>query len=142
MSDDPRPIGVLCVDDNPLVAEAVAAKLRLEGGFEWMGHLAAADDLAATVLQRRPSIVLLDIDMPGLDPFDAMHDLLECCAECRVIVFSGLVTQELLERAIRSGAWGYVSKSDGEEAMIDSIRLVALGEFALSPEVRALCERG
>jgi two-component system response regulator DesR len=140
--DDGSPISVLCVDDNDLVAGAVAAKLRMEGGFVWKGRLATADGLVATALRERPSVILLDIDMPGRDPLEAIQDLTEQGATSRVVIFSGHARPELLVRAIEAGAWGYVSKSDGEDALVEGIRSVASGEFALSPEVRAICGRG
>lgn len=137
----PQPVTVLCVDDNRLVADAVAAKLRLAGGFKWLGHLTSADHLVPIALERNPFIILLDIDMPGLDPFDALRSLVQSGSDSRVVVFSGHVRREFLERAISEGAWGYVSKSDGEEAMLEGIRSVVAGDFAMSPEVRAVCER-
>ena len=141
MSDmsDSLPISILCVDDNRIVADAVAARMRREVGLRWIGHLACADDLAAVVSRERPFVILLDVDMPGRDPFDVMSILLEKWPQCRVIIFSGHVQRELLDRAIQSGAWGYVSKSDGADAMLDGILRVAADEFALSPEVRAIC---
>jgi len=135
-------VKVLCVDDNDFVAEAVLAKLRKAGGFEWLGHLPSADELIEVARRDRPDVILLDVDMPGADPFEAMRELLGHCPDVRVIVFSGHVRPELLERAIRLGAWGYISKSDGENALVEGIRSVADGEFALSPEVEAICERG
>jgi two-component system response regulator DesR len=135
-------ISVLCVDDNEFVASAVAAKLRMAGGFRWAGHLSTANDLADVASRESASIVLLDVDMPGKNPFDALGEVLARWAECRVIVFSGHVHTALLDRAIEAGAWGYISKNDGEDAMLEGIRQVAAGEFALSPEIQALCERG
>jgi len=139
---EPPPISVLCVDDNDLVASAVAMKLRMEGGFIWKGRLASADGLVQAVLRERPAVILLDIDMPGKDPFEAIAKLAESASECRVVIFSGHARSELLARAIDAGAWGYVSKSDGEDALVDAVRAVAGGQFALSPEIRAICERG
>jgi DNA-binding NarL/FixJ family response regulator len=136
------PISVLCVDDNPLVTDAVAAKLRAAGGFAWLGCLPSADDLVGAAERLKPAIILLDVDMPGADPFEAVRALVEGGSASRVIMFSGHVRADLLERAIGSGAWGYVSKCDGEDAMLEGIRSVARGEFALSPEALAVCERG
>lgn len=141
MTNDP-PIAVLCVDDNVLVADAIALKLRTEAGLRWLGSLESTEGLLEAVLARRPGVLLLDIDMPGTDPFVVIERLAEVCSECRVIMFSGHVRPDLLERAIAAGAWGYVSKCDGESSMVEGIRRVARGEFAMSPEVCSVCERG
>ena len=133
-------IRVLCVDDNEHLADALRVKFGAVGGFDWQGWLPDAGGLVGKVLRDCPSVVLLDIDMPGVDPFDALAELATRCPECRVIVFSGHVRRELIDRALDSGAWGYVSKNDGEEALLEAVRMVAAGELALSPEVRAWCD--
>jgi two-component system response regulator DesR len=134
----PKPsqrIGLLCVDDNPLVAEALRIKFRPEADIEWLGHHHSADNLAALVRDREPDIVLLDLDMPGRDALEAMKEITQAGLDVRVIVLSGYVSLELINRAIAAGAWGYVSKSDGELAVLDAVRRVAADEFVLSTEV-------
>lgn len=140
MTAPDTPISVLCVDDNGHVADALRLKFGAAGGFQWRGWLPDADQLVSTALRDAPSVVLLDIDMPGSDPFDALSDLAARCPKCRVIIFSGHVRRELIDRALDAGAWGYVSKNDGEDALLSAVRLVAAGELALSPEVRAWCD--
>lgn len=141
MANDPPTISVLCVDDNEHVALAIAHKLRAVGGFEWRGRLECADELSDVATGACPAIVLLDLDMPGKDPFLAVKELTQRCPGSRVIIFSGHVRQELLERGLHVGVWGYISKSDGEDALITGIRSVASGEFAMSAEVHAICNR-
>lgn len=140
--DHPPIISVLCVDDNAFVARAVELKLRDSGGLHWLGHLESAEGLAAAVAHQRPSVVLVDIDMPGPDPFDVIAEISERTETSRLLVFSGHVRCDLVERAIRAGAWGYISKNDGPEALVRGIYCVASGEFAMSPEVRTVCEHG
>lgn len=133
-----RDISVLCVDDNKDLAEALRMKLDRTGGFVWLGWLSEADELVEMVAQRSPSVVVLDLDMPGLDPFLAMTSLVSRCPDSRVIIFSGHVRSDLLDQAIENGVWGYVAKSDGEEALVSAISRVAAGECVLSPSVRAM----
>lgn len=134
--DAGRPLSVLCVDDNNAVADALAIKLRRSGQFVWRGKLADAGALVETVLRDRPSLVILDIDMPGKDPFAALQEMSEQCPDTRAIVFSGHVSPDLVRCAIESGAWGYVSKSDGEESLVDAMQRVANGELVLSREAQ------
>jgi two-component system, NarL family, response regulator DesR len=143
MSAPPAPnseISVLCVDDNEQVAIALRMKFGSIGGFEWRGWLSAADSLVPTVLRDKPGIVLLDIDMPGRDPFDALAELTNRCPRTRVVIFSGHVRRDLVDRALDAGAWGYVSKNDGEESLVHAVRQVAAGELTLSPEARMSCD--
>lgn len=135
-------IAVLCVDDNEDVAEALRIKLSLESDFEWKGWLPDADFLTERTREACPNIVILDIDMPGRSVFEAVVELGVTCPDSRVVLFSGYVQRGLIERAIESGVWGYASKNDGEAALMDVLRQVAAGEFALSPEVQEAFDRG
>ncbi len=127
---------VLCVDDNPDVAEAIQLKLRIVGGFVWKGVLASADRLVETAVCDCPTLVLLDVDMPGKDPFVTLSELVERCPETKAVVFSGHVRGDLVRRAVDAGAWGYVSKNDGADELVAALRGVIAGELALSPEAR------
>ena len=129
---------VFCADDNPNVTAALQHCIEQSPDFAWMGCAEDADKLCSEI--RRcgcPEIVLLDLDMPGLDPLRAIG-LLEGCCECRVLVYSGMVRRELIDRALEAGAWGYVYKGDGGLALLEAMRTVLAGQLALSPEARAV----
>ncbi len=138
---DHPPISVLCVDDNEWVAEAIERRLRRTPGFVWAGWLPSADDLPAAACERMPDIVLLDIDMPGRDAFDALRTIAERCPEVRVVMLSGHVRLDLVNRAFEAGAWGYLAKTQEMDAMLDALRRVAAGEVVMSPEVQAVMMR-
>ena len=135
-------IAVLCVDDNEPLARSLRVAFDRDGGFEWKGWLSCADELVTTVRRVGPTVILLDIDMPGRDPYGAMEELAAAHPDSRAVVFSGHVRYELVDRALGSGAWGYVAKTDGAEALLDAVRAVSREEVALSPEARTCYERG
>ncbi len=137
MPRDHRTVGVLCVDDNSHVADALKLKLSRLPPFVWRGWLPNASLLVETAMNVCPEVILLDLDMPGRDPFAALAELVERCADSRVVVFSGHVEPELIDRALQAGAWGYASKNDGEEALIKVMKAVVDSQVAFSPEVRA-----
>jgi DNA-binding NarL/FixJ family response regulator len=130
-------ISVLCVDDNPHVVDALRLKLSSSLRFEWMGSLPSADDLIQTVARQGPSIVILDLDMPGKSPLAVVAELAQICPDIRVVVFSGHVREELVRHALEAGVWGYASKNDGEEELVKLLIEVAGGHMSLSPSVRA-----
>ena len=129
-----KPIRVLCVDDNDFVAEAIRRKLLLESGFEWLGWLEDASGLLESARGMKPDVILLDIDMPGEDSFEALESLAANCPAIRVIMLSGHVRRELIDRAVEAGAWGYISKNDETDHIVAAIRRVAAGEFTLGPD--------
>ena len=136
-----RPMRVFCTDDNTMITEAVRLQIEREPGFRWVGSAGNADEMLVKAKENRmeqlcPDIVLLDIDMPGRDPFGAIDELHGICPGARVLMYSGLVRRDWVERAMESGAWGYVAKSDGQQALVNAMRTALADEFALSPEVQ------
>jgi two-component system, NarL family, invasion response regulator UvrY len=142
-------IQIYSVDDNPFVADALRLLLkRTEGAIELAGAAESADALLQDARDAHwfegsgPDIVLLDIDMPGKNAFDAVAELQELCGESsacpRVIMYTGLLDRALVDRALDAGAWGYVTKSDSPEDLMRVIREVAAGAFGFSTAVRAL----
>lgn len=128
------PVRVLCVDDNFLVIDSLVARLGQESWIEVAGTLSQADEITAAVERSRVDVVLLDVDMPGRDSFAALQELSERHPHVRTIMLSGHVRAELIDRAVACGAWGYLSKSVGAEVVVEAIRAVRDGEFALSTE--------
>ena len=143
-------INVYCVDDNPLVADAIGLTIKSAGLGELglAGSVSSADAMLHEARMGRwrngaaPDVVLLDIDMPGKSAFDAIIELEEVCGagrnKPRVIMYTGLLEKRLVDRALECGAWGYVAKSDSPESLLTAIREVAAGSFSFSPAVRSL----
>jgi DNA-binding NarL/FixJ family response regulator len=133
-----KSVSILCVDDNDEVAEALRVKFSRAGGFDWKGRLATADDLVPLIDREAPRVVILDVDMPGRDPFEASLESSARFPNTFIVFFSGHLRWDYINRAIDCGAWGYISKNDGEDALIDAVRRVIAGEFVLSPEAREM----
>ena len=136
-----KPIRVLCVDDNDFVAEAIERKLRREPGFEWAGWLPDTIDLTERVRQSGADVVLLDVDIPGRDSFEALAELSAGEPSIRVIMLSGHVRSDYIDRAVEAGAWGYLSKGEENDVILDAIRRVAAGGFALGNEAESVYHR-
>lgn len=128
-------IRVLCVDDHAFLVAGLRARLEVEPGMEYVGHLPTADDLVGQVKRTRADIVLLDLEMPGTDVFEAMDELRRQHPRVKTILLSAHVRDRYIDAAYKAGAWGYLSKNDSPEAVIDGIRKVTQGEVAYSPEV-------
>lgn len=134
-----RTIEILCVDDHAFLVDGLKAKFELEPGLKCVGRLATAEDLVREVDRLRPHIVLLDIEMPGPDPFEAAADIHARFPETRVIILSAYVRDHYISAAFKAGVWGYFCKSDDTDEIIRGIRKVARGEFAFGPKVAERC---
>src|SRR5262245_24949561 len=135
-----RTIRILCVDDHAFLVEGLSARFALERDFELVGRLSSAENLAAEVKRTRAQIVLLDIEMPGPDPFDALAELTRQNEDVRVIILSAYIRDHYIESAYKAGAWGYFCKSDEMDDIVAGIRKVVGGEFALGPKVQERCQ--
>ena len=130
-----RPLRVLCVDDHPVLVEGIRARLKLEPKLEFIGELASADDLVAQAKTHQPDIVLMDVAMPGLDPFAAAADLRRHCPEVKTVFLSAHIRDTYLDAAFRAGGWGYLYKGDDMEDIVAALKRVAEGEYVFSPHV-------
>ncbi len=135
-----KPIRILCVDDHAFLVEGLQARFALEDDLEFVGSLPSAQYLVAQAKRLHPDIVLLDLEMPGPDPFEAADDLRRQCPDVRTIILSAYVRDHYITAATKAGAWGYFSKSEDAETIVDGIRKVARGEFAFSPKVQERCK--
>ncbi len=128
------PLRVLCVDDHAFVAGGLRARLEVEHDMEFAGHRPTADDLVDFVRKSRTDVVLLDIELPGADAFDAMAELRRRCPRVKTILLSAYVRDQYIDDAYEAGAWGYLSKSDPPDVVIAGIRKVMQGRNAFSVE--------
>jgi DNA-binding NarL/FixJ family response regulator len=130
-----EPVKVLCVDDHVLLADGLQARLSLADDIEFVGWLESAEHLVREARALQARVVLLDIEMQGPDSFEVVDALRRELPEIRVIMFSAHVRDHYIDEAVTRGAWGYLSKSDDPDEIVDAIRRVAQGEFGFSSAV-------
>jgi DNA-binding NarL/FixJ family response regulator len=134
-------IRVLCVDDNDLVARSLSRRVGQEPGLAWLGVVTETDDIVQRVTEMAPDVVLMDIDMPGVDTFAIVEELATSHPSARVVMFSGHIDATYIQRALDSSAWGYLSKHDDVNNLISGIKLVGSGEIVFSRDVEAVRDR-
>jgi DNA-binding NarL/FixJ family response regulator len=132
---------VLIVDDHPLTRDALG-RLLAAHGFEVAGEAGGGEDAVELARELAPDLVLLDLSMPGLGGLEALPRLREAAPGCEVVVLTASENEESLLAAVRSGAAGYVLKSEPPERIVEFLRGVVRGEAALSgPVARTLLEQ-
>jgi DNA-binding NarL/FixJ family response regulator len=132
-----KPVRVLFVDDNQLMAGSLERRLAFEKQVMYVGWVADPTDAARVAQEADADIVMLDVDMPG-DSFELARELSTMLPNVKVVMFSGYTKADYVDRAVDVGAWGYISKSETMETIISAIRRVASGEFVLSPEAESM----
>jgi DNA-binding NarL/FixJ family response regulator len=139
MTTSRKTIRVMCVDDHACLLEGLEARLKGTRDIEVVARLSSAEDLVAEARQHNVNVVVLDIEMPGPDPFEALEDLRRQLPNVRTIMLSAYVRDHYIDTAVAAGAWGYLSKNDDPETIVDAIRKVASGEFVFGPAVMGRC---
>lgn len=134
-----QPIRILCVDDHAFLIEGLQVRFDMERDLECVGRLATAEGLDVEVKRTKADVVLLDIEMPGPDPFKAARDLHRRCPDVRTIILSAYVRDHYISAAFEAGCWGYFSKSDEPDEIVAGIRKAMQGEFVFGPKVQERC---
>lgn len=128
-------VSILIVDDHPLLREGVAAVLEAEPDIRVVGEAADGLDAIAQFERLRPDIVLMDLQMPGVDGVEAIAAIRAIAPDARVIVLTTYAGDVRALSALRAGASGYLLKSSLRRELIDTIRAVVGGQRYLHPEV-------
>jgi len=133
MNENPSIPGLFMVDDNVLATQAMELYITRSGLFRWLGWCPDAAAAVAMIVQARPDVVLLDVEIPGGDCFAALRALVSQCPSSRVVMFSGHTQIALIERALQEGAAGYIVKDEPISTIAQLLLGAARGECALSP---------
>ena len=122
------PIRLVVVDDHQVFADALGVLLGTEGDLEVLAVAPDAEKALIVVEELRPDIVLMDVDLPGMNGIAATRQVLETCSETRVIVLTALMDPAVVEGAAAAGAIGFVSKQRAADDLLGAIRAAARGE--------------
>jgi len=128
-------VRVLLVDDHAMLRAGLASVLGSDAEIEVVGE---ADDGAAAVTQARrtrPDVVLMDIEMPGMDGITAISRLAQTVPEARALVLTTFDVDDYVLRALQAGATGFLLKTTPPRELIRAVKDCAAGGSALGPTV-------
>ena len=128
-------IRVLLAEDQAMVRGALAALLRLEADVDVVAEVARGDEIVPAALATQPDVALIDIEMPGQNGLDAAGVLHNRLPSCRVVIVTTFGRSGYLQRAIASGAVGFLLKEAPAAALADALRRVMAGERVVDPEL-------
>ena len=128
---------MLLADDQHLVRGALAALLSLEEDIEVVGQVGRGDQVANAVGTLTPDVVLMDVEMPGIDGLAAAAAIRAARPATRVLIVTTFGRAGYLRRAMEAGALGFVVKDAPPDALADAVRRVARGERVVDPTLAA-----
>jgi DNA-binding NarL/FixJ family response regulator len=136
-------IRILIADDQTLVRGGLRMILDAQSDITVVGEAGDGREALELVRELSPDLVLMDVEMPGLDGIVATRRIFQGLAEPpKVLVLTTFDLDEYVYEAIRAGASGFLLKSAPPQQLVGGVRAVMSGEALLAPEVtRRLLDR-
>jgi DNA-binding NarL/FixJ family response regulator len=124
-------IRILIVDDHQVVREGIQQMLKLESDIEVVGQADNFEDALQQAELHSPSVILMDIQMPGVNGIDATRRLKTKLPDCHIIMLT--LYEEYIAEAMEAGADGYLLKDIKRDELVRAIQAVEQGRVPLSP---------
>ncbi|MEO0836854.1 MAG: response regulator, partial [Cyanobacteria bacterium J06642_3] len=134
-SDLESKIRVLIVDDQKMIREGLKALIKTENDLEVVGVAENGEHAFKQVESLGADVVLMDMEMPGMNGMDATKLICQQFPEVKVLVLSTFDTQEYVSRSLNSGAMGYLLKGTPAQELTDAIRSVHRGYAQIGPGI-------
>ncbi len=134
-------IRVLLCDDHPLVIEGIAAVLGTFRHIDVVGTASSAAEALGIAAAAAPEVVLMDINMAGLNGLDAIERFREQFPDAKVLMLSMHDSREYISTAVMHGASGYLLKDVSSAELVRAIELVADGGTYFSSTATNLLKR-
>ncbi|MCB8982764.1 MAG: response regulator [Ardenticatenaceae bacterium] len=131
-------IRVLIVDDLPETRENVRKLLQFESDVEVIGQAGTGEQAVEMAQEHRPDIILMDINMPGIDGIGASQKISELVPTTQIIIMSVQSDSDYLRRAMLAGARDFLTKPFGGDELVAAVRRV----HAKRPVIRSMAASG
>ena len=128
-------IKVLLFDDNIRIRESLSILFNATGGFEFCGAYADNMQVVELVELHQPNVVLMDIDLPGINGIEAVRRIRKTNTELPILMLTVFDDDEKIFGAICAGASGYMLKNKSLDQLIDAVREVSLGGAPMTPSI-------
>ncbi|BAZ46298.1 HlyD family secretion protein [Chondrocystis sp. NIES-4102] len=128
-------ISVLIVDDQKMIREGLKALIKTEHELEIVGIAENGEDAVKQVELLRPNVVLMDMEMPGMNGMEATQIICQRFNDVKVLVLSTFDNPEYVSRSLGSGAMGYLLKGTPAKELTDAIRSVHRGYAQIGPGI-------
>jgi len=128
-------IRVLIADDEAIVRDGLRTILDLEDDITVIGEAADGASAVSATRELRPDVVLVDIQMPGLDGIEATRRMVTAPNPPRVLVLTTFDRNEYVYEAMKAGASGFLLKDVRRHQLTDAIRTIVRGETLLAPTI-------
>ena len=128
-------IRILLVEDQTLMRQGLKTILDLEQGLQVVGEAQNGEAGMHRALALRPDVILMDIQMPGMNGIEATTAICAAWPQARIIILTTFGRDEYVFQGVRAGAVGFLLKDTPAENLVQTIRRVHAGEVFIQPEI-------
>jgi DNA-binding NarL/FixJ family response regulator len=128
-------IRILIADDHPVFRFGLRALLSAEPTTSVVGEATTGEEVIAKASSLQPDVILMDLNMPGINGIEATRRILETTPHISILVLTMFDDDDSIFAAMRAGARGYLLKGTGGEETVRAIHVVSSGEAIFSPVI-------
>jgi DNA-binding NarL/FixJ family response regulator len=128
-------IKVVLADDHKIIRDGVKALLSSEKDINIIGEAANGLELLDFLAREEADVAVVDINMPGMDGYEATKQIKDRFSEVKVLILSMLDHETHINKMFEAGAIGYLLKNTGQEEFVHGIRMVASGQKFICTEI-------
>jgi two-component system response regulator NreC len=132
-----EPIRIVIADDHAVVRSALRMLLDAESDLEVVAEAGDVQAAVRYVLGHKPSVLILDLNMPGEPSLKAIPKIREASPKTEIVVLTMQDEPEFARTAMQAGVLGYVLKEAADAELVKAVRLAAVGETYLQPRLGA-----
>ena len=130
-----EPVTILIADDHPVFRKGLRALLDAIEEVEVVGEATGGEEAVALAIDLLPDVVVMDIQMPGVNGVEATRRIAASAPSVRILVLTMFDDDETVFAAIRAGARGYLLKGATRAEILRAVRSVAAGDAVFGPGV-------
>jgi DNA-binding NarL/FixJ family response regulator len=135
MGEPTEVLGILCVDDHPLVRKGIAAILANEKDMKLIAEAGSGAEAVEAFRQFHPDVTLMDLRMPAMDGIETTKEIRKIDPEAKIIALTSYDGDQEIYRALEAGVRGYILKESVHTEIVRAIRVVHSGKRLMPPEV-------
>ncbi len=126
-------IRILIADDHSFFRRGLRQVCEAESGFEVVGEASSGPEAVELARTLRPDVILMDIQMPGLNGIEATRRIISDNPALHVLVLTVQQQDQFVFEAIKAGAQGYLLKDVAEARLVEAIQVIYRGETLIDP---------